>query len=133
MLADPMPATLRILLAIAAGSAAGGVLRYLIAHGLQHATGVGFPLGTLVVNVLGCFAIGVMAALLTGERQLSDAVELGLFVGVLGGFTTFSSFGRETVDLFLHGRTLAAISYILLSNGLGLVAVFAGLRLAARA
>lgn len=127
-----MPVTLRLLLVIAAGSAAGGVLRYLATHVVQHWTGFHFPIGTLVVNVTGCFAIGVLVALFGSGREHPNLLEMGLIVGLLGGFTTFSAFARETINLFVAGRAVAAIGYVLASNLVGFLAVIAGLRLAAR-
>lgn len=116
-------------LAVFLGAGLGGVLRFgvggLFAGG---AAGVGaFPTGTLVVNVTGCLAIGVLAPLLTSEPW-----KLFLMVGVLGGYTTFSAFGRETIELISRGEVGRAAVYVLLSNALGLAAVWAGMAGAAR-
>ena len=89
---------LKVLL-IALGGAAGSVLRYLLHGWLQRAAGIRFPLGTLAVNVLGCLLIGCLAALFLAHSQIREEYRLGLTVGVLGGFTTFSTFSLETFKL----------------------------------
>ena len=85
-----------------------------------------FPLGTFLVNVLGCLAIGLLAG--AGERPglLSHEAKLFLFTGILGGFTTFSAFGLETVALLKRGDLLVACSYAGLSVVAGILAVYLG-------
>lgn len=116
-------------LAVFLGAGLGGVLRFAVG-GLLAGGGAGagaFPVGTLVVNVTGCLAIGVLAPVL-----MSEPWKLFLMVGLLGGYTTFSAFGRETIDLISRGEIGRAAVYVVLSNALGLAAVWAGMAGAAR-
>ena len=110
-------------LLVAAGGAAGSVLRYAVALILAGAT---FPYATLLVNVVGCFLIGM--ALPSAERTplLSHDLRLLVVVGFLGGFTTFSAFGHETIALIQGDQPVRAAAYILVSVLLGLVAVACG-------
>ena len=114
---------------VAVGSAAGGVLRYGLA-GLVQRTSGGFPIGTLAVNVVGCLLIGLSAGAFAGPHVIREEYRLALTVGLLGGFTTFSTFGLETFQLANHGQMRFAAFNLLLSNGLGLIAVWLGYRLA---
>ena len=106
---------------IALGSAIGGCARYAMGSAVSQWLGVGFPYGTLSVNILGCFLIGVLASMLdqTPWRQF-------LIIGFCGGFTTFSSFGLETLSLLRDGQPLRAGAYIAASIIVCLVAVWAG-------
>jgi CrcB protein len=115
---------------IALGGGGGAVLRWLLASAAQQRAGGDLPWGTLLVNVLGCAAIGALASwLATPERE---ELRLLLIVGLLGGFTTMSAFAWETVSLIEAGHAGRALLYVLLSNTLCLGAAFGGL-LAARA
>lgn len=118
------------LLAVAAGGAVGACLRFVIVRALAPAGG--FPLGTLAVNVLGCFAIGVIATLAVDAWELGDAARAALVVGVLGGLTTFSSFSLDTLVLVREERLGLAALNILANNVLGLSAAWLGLRVAQR-
>ncbi len=115
-------------LAIGAGSALGGVARYWLTGALAARIGQTFPLGTLVVNVLGCAFIGFFAALTAPDGRLLAGPSLRQFVmiGVCGGFTTFSTFGLETLNLAREGEWLKAGANALLSLVLCLIAVWAG-------
>ncbi len=116
--------------AIAIGGGTGAVLRYFIASAGQSPTTSGFPLGTLIVNILGCAPIGIVTALLIGPHATNrEFLRLLLVVGVLGGFTTFSTFGLDTFDLFENGQIKQAIMYVVLSNVLGILAAFSCYRL----
>lgn len=108
---------------IGAGGFVGAVLRYL-AGLLPLKTDL--PIKTFAVNIIGCFAIGVIAA--AAARSLSEYPRLVMFlkVGVCGGFTTFSSFALETEDLISAGRYAAAAIYVLASAVLGIAAVYFG-------
>ncbi|MEA3292798.1 MAG: fluoride efflux transporter CrcB [Pseudomonadota bacterium] len=94
---------------IAAGGAAGSVGRFLLAHEVYRRFGAGFPWGTLAVNVLGSLAIGVIYMLVHEREWGGDFARLFLLVGLLGGFTTFSTFSIETVNLLLTGEWLKAV------------------------
>lgn len=118
------------LVLIAAGSAIGGVCRYALAGSVQRFTNSAFPLGTLAVNLLGCFLIGFLATLFTGPYLLREEYRIAVLVGLLGGFTTFSSFGWETFALMSDRQFGVAFVNALLHNGLGLIVVWLGVRLA---
>lgn len=113
------------LLAVFLGAGVGGAGRYLIGGWVQGMVGPGFPIGTLVVNVSGCLAIGFAAALFEGSSTREDW-RLAITAGLLGGYTTFSAFGRETLELSQAGRWTAAGTYVALTNVIGLAAVWAG-------
>lgn len=115
-------------LAVGAGSALGGVARYGLTEAMTSVAGGGFPLGTLVVNVLGSAAIGMSAAAIAQgyPAAWSPAVRHGVVTGVLGGFTTFSTFSMQTLALLQAGHGLAAAANVVLSVGLSLAACWAG-------
>ena len=102
-------------LAIGIGGAIGSLLRFWMSTWVHSFAGRGFPYGTLTVNVLGCLVMGVLFVVLT--ERLSDNVVLraGLLIGVLGGFTTFSSFSIETFNLMEQGAHLKALANMALS------------------
>jgi CrcB protein len=114
------------LLAVAIGGAFGSVLRFAAAQKITQATGNSFPYGILFVNVVGCFAIGILSILLLDRFSLSPAWRAGILIGFLGGFTTFSSFSLDTFNLFEQGAYLAATLNILLNTGLCVIATFLG-------
>ena len=116
------------LLAIALGGAAGAVLRYLLAEGIGRIER--FPLGTLVVNVSGALALGLAATLLLERVQVSEALRLGITVGLLGGYTTFSTIQLEVLQLLDAGRWPLALLYALVTPAAGLAAVWIGQQLA---
>ncbi|MSO99059.1 MAG: fluoride efflux transporter CrcB [Rhodospirillaceae bacterium] len=117
---------------IALGSALGGVGRYAAGVWSAEWLGVGFPWGTLIVNVLGSFVIGVFAALSAqaGPVTISENARLFVTVGLCGGFTTFSAFSLQTLNLMQAGVWVAAAANIAGSVVLCLVAVWAGYALA---
>lgn len=122
---------LRVLL-IAIGGGVGSVLRCLM-HGLvQRTMAVGFPFGTLAVNVVGCFVVGCLTALFGEHSPIREEYRQGVTVGLLGGFTTFSTFGLETYRLFEQGALGEALAYVLASVGLGVLAVACGYWLVSR-
>jgi CrcB protein len=114
------------LLQIAFGGALGAVSRFLFATGVMRATGGGLPLGILSVNVLGSFLMGVAVTVFT--HHLED-VRLAPFVmtGFLGGFTTFSAFSLDTVNLIENGRFATAAFYVTGSVGLSVLALVLGM------
>jgi len=109
--------------AVAIGGGLGAVLRYFVANIGQSWTHSEFPLGTLFVNIVGCALIGFVTALLIGPlSQHREFLRLLLIVGVLGGFTTFSTFALDTFELFEDGRIWQVTLYIVLSNVIGILA-----------
>ncbi len=107
---------------VALGGALGAVLRYLFSVLLKDYTQVQFPINTFLVNAIGCFCIGLCYALfLNASTPLSnpnhfDTIKLLLIVGILGGFTTYSSFAFETITMFKQQLFKQAFAYILLTN-----------------
>jgi len=118
------------ILIVALGGGLGSVLRYKLGgFALHHTEAWNFPVSTFSVNVIGCFVIGVLAALVEHHDLFSPSVRLLLFTGLLGGFTTFSAFGYESVFLLRRGLVLIATEYVVLSVVCGVGAVLAGLKL----
>jgi len=115
-------------LAVLAGGAFGSALRMAVSLWIADRYAPGFPLGTLVVNVSGCFVIGLFGGLTSpdGPLLVSPVLRQGVMVGVLGGFTTFSSFSLQTLALANDGEWLYAGLNILLSVVLCLAAVWLG-------
>lgn len=113
------------------GSGIGGVLRYVLGSAVQRWHNGPFPLGTLAVNLLGCFAMGVLAGLFAAGSLPRDEYRLALTVGLLGGFTTFSAFGLETHLLLRDHHAPHAALNVALHIAAGLAAVYLGHRTAA--
>lgn len=124
--------TLTTLLAVAAGGALGAVGRYLVMSGVGHVIGHGFPWGTLAVNIVGSFAMGVLIELLALVWSPPAELRALLVVGFLGAFTTFSTFSLDAWILVQRGATLAAAGYVAASVLLCVGGLVAGLH-AARA
>ncbi len=120
------------LVIIALGGALGAVSRFLMGNAVSKAVGSALPYGTFVINLVGCFAMGLLMTIIVDRELLPAAWRLFLCVGFLGGFTTFSSFGYEALMLLTEGRLLAALTYVSGSIVLGLAAAAAGV-LCARA
>jgi fluoride exporter len=119
------------ILAIMAGGGIGALLRHLLFLLAQRPAGAGFPAGTLTVNLLGCLLIGFLWSL-CAESRLSGEVRLFIFTGILGGFTTFSTFALETILLLKTGQWKTALAYAGLSNILGIALALAGFSLAGK-
>lgn len=117
---------MRLAMAIALGGAVGSVLRFFLGQWVVAQWPRHFYLGTLTVNVLGCLFIGLLSGLFLLRSDLPVELRSGLIVGVLGGFTTFSSFSLEIFKLFENGRTAEAVIYMLASLISGILAVWAG-------
>ena len=97
---------------IAAGGAIGSVLRYLVSGWVQDRSGsIAFPYGTTAVNLSGCFVIGLLSWLVEVRSLFSPETRAFLLIGVLGGFTTFSTFGNETLNLLRSNRVEMAMLY----------------------
>ncbi|ANC91940.1 fluoride efflux transporter CrcB [Azospirillum humicireducens] len=122
MLASPLS-----LLAVAVGGAAGSVARYLMLTMVMQWAGTRFPVGTIIVNVIGCTVMGVLSELAALAWSPSPELRAFLLVGVLGGFTTFSSFTLDIGLLVARDEFMAAAGYFLASTLLSVVGFFAGL------
>lgn len=125
-----MPPTALHILQIAAGGALGALARYGLAGLVQRHAGPAFPAGTFAVNVLGCLLFGLVAGLATDRAALPPSTRPFVLIGLLGGFTTFSTYAYETFELLREGDLLGA-----LANGLGqvlagLLALWLGLAVA---
>src|SRR5256885_13456716 len=114
-----------IYLLIALGGAGGSLLRYVLGRTVQGMSASGFPIGTMFVNVSGCFIIGVLVRQFMNV-QLSPELRALLIGGLCGGFTTFSTFSVETLGLIEGGEHARATGYVILSVSLCLTATLAG-------
>ena len=113
-------------LAVAVGGAVGSVLRFGLSNWVHSFVSRGFPYGTLVVNVLGCLAMGLLFVWFF-ERMADAAIwRVGVLIGVLGGFTTFSAFSIETITLLNDGFYARAVSNVVASVALCLAATWIG-------
>ena len=111
-------------LQVALGGAVGAVARHGVNIGAGRLFGPGFPVGTVVVNILGSFLMGVLVVVLTAR---GNALSPLLMTGLLGGFTTFSAFSLDAVTLWQRGQGAVALAYVAGSVGLSLAALLAGL------
>ena len=114
------------LLSIMLGGAVGAALRYATAAGITQLLGRSFPYGTLTVNVLGSFLIGVFAIYFSQRAMLDTLLAKGLMVGTLGAFTTFSTFSLDNLQLLEQGQWLAFAANVMLNVALCLLAVYLG-------
>ncbi len=114
-------------LLVAVGGAIGSMFRYGTGLAATRLLGPGFPWGTITVNVVGSFVIGLFVELIARRFNASEPLRLLLVTGFLGGFTTFSSFSLDAVALIERGQGALSLVYMLASVGLSLLAVFAGL------
>lgn len=117
---------MKILLAIGMGSFIGGISRYLMTLFIQNKFLSAFPYGTFVVNITGCFLIGIVYAL-SEKGNINAEWRIFLATGILGGFTTFSSFSNESVSMLRDGQYWHAFAYVGFSVIVGLAATFAGI------
>jgi CrcB protein len=114
------------LLLVGIGGFLGSMARYALSLGVYRLTGTAFPFGTLVVNIIGCAAIGILVAIGEARNALSPEARAFLMIGVLGGFTTFSSFAHETLLLGKDATMLRAGMNVVLHFAGCLVAVWLG-------
>ena len=112
------------LLLVFLGAGVGGVCRWGVHSGCERWLGKDFPVGTLTVNTIGCLLVGIAAAVLAGGDSAREPWRLGLVVGFLGGFTTFSAFGVDTVFLLRRGQTAVAMAYVVASVVCGIAALW---------
>jgi CrcB protein len=108
------------------GGCLGSIARYLLSEYVQGKTGGSFPFGTLVVNVAGCFVIGGLTALFEGTLLPTPEARAFLIAGILGGFTTFSAFGNETLLLLREAGAGQAMANVVAQLVLGLGAAWLG-------
>lgn len=115
------------IIAVGVGGFVGSVFRFLLAGAVHRISGnPWFPYGTLCVNVIGCLLIGLVGGWADHREVFSPAARLFLMVGFLGGFTTFSTFGYETLNLLRDAQPVAALTNVALHVGLGFAAVWLG-------
>jgi len=117
---------LKVLIFIAMGGAIGAVLRYGASLGVYSFMGRGFPYGTLFVNVTGSLLMGLLGVLMLERFNIGPEWRAAVLVGVLGSFTTFSTFSIETLNLLEQGDVMRAVTNIMLSVLVCLVAVWFG-------
>ena len=117
------------LIYIALGGAFGSALRYFIQYSIHKNFPNAFPYGTFLVNILGCFLVGLLISLFAKEKQMSEHLELLLIAGFCGGFTTFSTFAFEGNMLLTQGRTGHAFLYIGISVLAGMAVAYLGFKL----
>lgn len=120
---------MKLVLAIAAGGAIGAVGRHYVGVYALKWLGTAFPYGTLVVNVVGSFLMGVLVASMTVKWNVGNELRAFLTVGLLGGFTTFSAFSSDFATLMERGETVLAAGYVTVSVALALAGMFAGMSL----
>ena len=111
---------------IALGGALGAVSRYMTIQAAERFLGEQFPYGTLIVNVLGSILIGIVIEYLYRSDTPNDELRLFLVIGLLGGYTTFSSFSLDSLKMWQDGNITAALTYIGFSVGLSLLGIWAG-------
>ena len=116
-----------MLLSIAAGGALGALARHFVNRATLAWLGPGFPWGTLMVNVAGSLAMGLLIGWLARQQGISEELRAFLTIGFLGALTTFSTFSLDTIVLFERGQVLAAALYVLASVALSLGGLVAGL------
>ena len=116
-----------MILAIASGGAIGAVLRHFVSSFALHTGGGDFPWGTLSVNIIGSFAMGILITLFAHLGNPSMEIKAFLTVGILGAFTTFSTFSLDVATLWERGASFVAMGYIMASVMLSIMALFAGM------
>jgi len=117
------------LLIVGLGGAAGSMVRYAVQKVFQVQTAAPFPTGTLLVNITGCFLIGILWSLVSRSFTWNDEMKLLLMTGFCGGFTTFSAFTLEGIGLLKENKTALFFIYLTASVVGGLVATFIGIRI----
>lgn len=123
---------MKAFLAVFIGSGLGGMMRFGLGRWVESWQQQVFPYGTFMVNLLACVISGFVIGLADQKQILSPAARQFLTVGFCGGFSTFSAFSAETLQLFQNGQVLLAVMYAVLSIVLGVGAIFAGMWLLGR-
>ncbi len=124
--------SIKAMVAVALGGALGAVARYLSIMASTHLFGYQFPYGTLFVNIFGSFLMGLLVEAMALVWTVGSELRLFLLVGVLGAFTTFSTFSLDIAILFERGRILATVTYMMFSVLLSIAALCAGMALLRR-
>jgi fluoride exporter len=117
-----------VVFGVAVGGAIGASARYGLDRLIERSTATVFPLATFTINVTGCFLIGVISAALVDRHHLPAWLRVGLVVGVVGGYTTFSTFAQEALDLGTLHHAAVGAAYVAASVAVGIAAVYAGTR-----
>jgi CrcB protein len=120
---------MNMLLSVAVGGALGACARYGVAQLMLRYLGPGYPYGTVFVNVIGSFVMGILIELMALKWSVSPEMRVFMITGFLGAFTTFSAFSLDVALLIERGATFAAAGYILISVVFSIGALFAGLHL----
>ena len=116
-----------VYLAVAVGGAVGALARYGLDRLIERRSEAVFPWSTFTINVTGCLVIGAVIAALVDRHRTPLWLRLGLTVGVVGGYTTFSTFAQETLDLIEENHLAVAAAYSLGSIAVGVAAVYLGM------
>ena len=117
-------------LAIVIAGGTGALLRYLLGRTTVNLGWAALPFGTLIANLLGCFLIGYLSWMLVHKWQLSEEIQVVVLTGFLGGYTTFSAFSLEVINMAQQGSSVKAVAYVGVHVTLCLMMCFAGLLLA---
>ncbi len=117
---------LKSLLIVGTGSFIGGAMRYLLSTYMKNICSQGFPWGTLAVNLLGCFLFGIFFAIFSKNSSTYSTLYLLLTTGICGGFTTFSTFANESVQMLQNGNITGFIGYVATSILFGLALIALG-------
>lgn len=120
---------MKSILLVGIGGAIGSIFRYLISVSTNKIWNNSFPLGTFVINIIGCLIIGIIVSLAQKQNIIDNNLKLLLITGFCGGFTTFSTFSLENIQLLNSGNIIAFILNILLSVSVGILGVWVGLNL----
>lgn len=115
-----------VIVGVALGGAFGASARYALDRVIEHRSDSIFPWATFTINISGCFLIGLISATLIDRHHLPAWLRIGLVMGVIGGYTTFSTFAQESLDLVDARDVAAAIAYVGGSVVLGITAVYVG-------
>jgi fluoride exporter len=115
-----------VIVGVALGGALGSSARYGLDRLIERSSSAVFPWSTFTINVTGCFIIGVVSAALVDRHHLPAWLRVGLVVGVVGGYTTFSTFAQEALDLGEIHHVLVAAAYVVASVAVGITAAYAG-------